>query len=274
MHHGLAILELSEHYDLFTHHGINSLSKLSNLTEDQISHLRLPASDKDSLLRGIALVQLSRSINPSSAGHSNLDAGILASNIVGSTGQAESGGGQGRSGKRKYQRRPRRDPNAPPQPPSAFVVFRSKFQEHLPKDLSFGEKAKRTGDAWQALSPEQRGPMQEEADAARTRWKADFEEYKKSTSYREYCEYLSRFKEEMSAKTKERTKSLSSPIDPTEPSGGFLNRLGSTQLPALESPSTFGAESPFSSTSGRAMYGAPDEAWKHAIRESVQEMVQ
>ncbi|BFZ62746.1 hypothetical protein YB2330_003856 [Saitoella coloradoensis] len=104
------------------------------------------------------------------------------------------------TGKRKYRRHPKTDPNAPEKPASAYVVFANSVREELKKDvannsLSFTDIAKIVGDRWKLLDPEEKERMED--DAARK--KEDFAnamlKYRSSQEYYKYQVYLTQFRE-------------------------------------------------------------------------------
>jgi hypothetical protein len=63
-----------------------------------------------------------------------------------------------------------------------------------PENLSFTAIAKRVGERWQELPPEEKEPFETEASAAKEKYHADMAEYKTTRSYREYQQYLAAFK--------------------------------------------------------------------------------
>ncbi|MCJ1225733.1 hypothetical protein MMC12_002382 [Toensbergia leucococca] len=99
------------------------------------------------------------------------------------------------SGKRKYRRHPKIDENAPDRPPSAYVIFSNKIREDLkPQSLSFTEIAKRVGESWQLLSPDDREPYELQASSDKERYHSALTKYKKTENYRDYAQYLNDFK--------------------------------------------------------------------------------
>lgn len=63
-----------------------------------------------------------------------------------------------------------------------------------PRNLSFTEIAKRVGGNWQVLSPDEKEPYETQAARAKERYNAELAKYKKTDSYRDYCQYLVDFK--------------------------------------------------------------------------------
>ncbi|PSS27836.1 hypothetical protein M430DRAFT_131761 [Amorphotheca resinae ATCC 22711] len=110
--------------------------------------------------------------------------------------EAGTGTGSGPHGaKRKYRRHPKSDENAPERPPSAYVIFSNKMREELKeKNLSFTEIAKLVGENWQSLSPGEKEPYEQQAFTAKEKYNAELAEYKKTSQFREYSQYLVEFK--------------------------------------------------------------------------------
>jgi len=97
--------------------------------------------------------------------------------------------------KRKYRRHPKADEHAPERPPSAYVIFSNQIREELKgQDLSFTEIAKLVGERWQVLDPGVREAFEKQAASAKEKYYAQMAEYKKTTQYQEYQQYLADFK--------------------------------------------------------------------------------
>jgi hypothetical protein len=100
--------------------------------------------------------------------------------------------------KRQYRRHPRPDHNAPYKPKTAYVLF----TEHVRTDpaissLPFAEIAKEVGKRWGNLSQEERSNVWEKPVADQMReYRAEFERYKTTESYRSYQSYLEGFRQE------------------------------------------------------------------------------
>ena len=67
-------------------------------------------------------------------------------------------------------------------------------EELKPQNLSFTEIAKRVGERWQLLAPEEKEPYESQAGSLKERYSADFAKYKRTSHYKEYIEYLADFK--------------------------------------------------------------------------------
>ncbi|KAI5783532.1 hypothetical protein EDC01DRAFT_209581 [Geopyxis carbonaria] len=99
------------------------------------------------------------------------------------------------TGKRKYRRHPKPDDNAPEKPPSAYVMFANRVRDELKgQNLSFTDIAKLVGERWKILAPEDKESYEFQASVAKDKYNSEFEEYKKTSHYKEYMRYLADFK--------------------------------------------------------------------------------
>lgn len=81
------------------------------------------------------------------------------------------------------KRRRRKDPNAPKQPLTAYVIFSNEVRDQVINenpDANFGEIGKIIGAKWRALLPEDRKPYEEKANIERERYNRDLEDYRRS----------------------------------------------------------------------------------------------
>ncbi|KAL8924664.1 MAG: hypothetical protein Q9208_003979 [Pyrenodesmia sp. 3 TL-2023] len=101
-----------------------------------------------------------------------------------------------RRAKRKYKRHPKTDPN-PHMSSSPTVQVRDDLK---PENLSFTVIAKRVGEMWQALEPDEREPFEAQAASAKEEYLAELAKYKETDHYKEYSEYLADFKATHSSK--------------------------------------------------------------------------
>lgn len=62
------------------------------------------------------------------------------------------------------------------------------------QNLSFTEIAKRVGEYWQTLAPEEKIPFEMSAGAAKEKYHTEMAAYKMTGSYRLYMQYLAEFK--------------------------------------------------------------------------------
>jgi hypothetical protein len=66
------------------------------------------------------------------------------------------------------------------------------------RQLTFTEIAKLVGENWQNLSASEKEPFESQAQVAKDRYNRDLGEYKKTSEFRKYSEYLQDFKEKHS----------------------------------------------------------------------------
>jgi hypothetical protein len=71
------------------------------------------------------------------------------------------------------------------------------------QNLSFTEIAQLVGARWKVLDPEKKEMYEYEASAAKDKFNAEFEEYKKTESYAQYVKYLNDFKSKLAKDGKE-----------------------------------------------------------------------
>lgn len=62
------------------------------------------------------------------------------------------------------------------------------------QNLTFTEIAKLVGENWQGLSQAEKEPYERQAQAAKDKYNQDLAEYKKTTEYKKYMQYLQDFK--------------------------------------------------------------------------------
>jgi len=80
--------------------------------------------------------------------------------------------------------------------------MRVELREELkPQSLSFTDIAKRVGERWQILTPEEKEPYESRAGSLKEKYSAELTRYKRTHEYREYVQYLADFKERNSAST-------------------------------------------------------------------------
>lgn len=99
------------------------------------------------------------------------------------------------TGKRRYRRHPKADSNAPERSPSAYVLFSNEVRDELKsQNLSFTDMAKVVGERWQQLDTDGREPYESNANNLKEKYNNAMAEYKKTDEFKEYAEYLARFK--------------------------------------------------------------------------------
>lgn len=69
------------------------------------------------------------------------------------------------------------------------------------RNLSFTEIAKLVGENWQNLTPAEKEPYESKAQAYKEKYHAELSEYKKTTQYQKYMQYLADFKAKHSLPT-------------------------------------------------------------------------
>ncbi|BGP58039.1 hypothetical protein JCM8202_001722 [Rhodotorula sphaerocarpa] len=84
--------------------------------------------------------------------------------------------GKTRSGKTASSAKPKKDPNAPKRPLSAYMLFsqdkRAEVKEEQP-DVSFGEIGKILGSKWKEATPDEKKPYEDKAAAEKVRYEKE-----------------------------------------------------------------------------------------------------
>ncbi|RDL36622.1 uncharacterized protein BP5553_05974 [Venustampulla echinocandica] len=192
-----AELGISQYLDEFIEQGFDTWETILDITESDFDALGVKLGHRRKLQRKIAN---SRGISSdralSSPRHTPADDRQSEDQrLGGAKAEAKDGGGASHGAKRKYRRHPKPDENAPERPPSAYVIFSNKMREELKgRNLSFTEIAKLVGENWQNLSPEEKEPFEQQAFSTKEKYNQELAEYKKTSSYREYSQYLTEFK--------------------------------------------------------------------------------
>lgn len=102
--------------------------------------------------------------------------------------------------KRKYRRHAKPDRNAPVKPPSAYIMFSNDSRTELKdQNLSFAELAKIVGEQWKNLSHVEKQAYERMAMRAKDEYLADLEQYRQTTQFIQYQEYLNDFKAKQNA---------------------------------------------------------------------------
>lgn len=132
--------------------------------------------------------------------------------------------------KRKYQRHPKPDLNAPEKPLSAYVMFSNQVREELKgQQISFTEIARLVGDRWKNLCPQLKESIVNRAAEAKNVWSLQMNQYKKTPEYINYQAYIKEFKAN-NGKSKSSNRSSSSGTQQTNSSNtkSTINSLLST----------------------------------------------
>ncbi|KAK7970479.1 hypothetical protein PG988_009552 [Apiospora saccharicola] len=150
------------------------------------------------------------------------------------------------STKRKYRRHPKTDEHAPERPPSAYVLFSNKMRDDLKgQNLTFTEIAKLVGENWQNLDRNEKEPFETQAQEAKERYNREMAEYKKTSEYRSYCDYLQEFRKRQAAHDKDASKRIKTDADSgyrgssssiSLGSNGLTGGSGSESQPGSEPP--------------------------------------
>jgi len=105
--------------------------------------------------------------------------------------------------RRKYQRRPKPDHNAPVKPLTAYAQFAVDIRKQFSSQgLSFAEIAKRIGVKWQEMPDDIRDRYLTRSADEKQKYEMKLRRYQDTVAYREYNQYLANFK----AKSGERIK--------------------------------------------------------------------
>ncbi|KAG2230861.1 hypothetical protein INT48_009242 [Thamnidium elegans] len=139
--------------------------------------------------------------------------------------------------KRKYRRHAKPDRNAPIKPPSAYIMFSNDSRTELKdQNLSFAELAKIVGEQWKNLSHVEKQAYERMAMRAKDEYLADLEQYRQTSQYVHYQDYLNDFKSKQDAanrligrsRKRDKTKSPGSGSHADASSNGNSNGSGSS----------------------------------------------
>jgi HMG (high mobility group) box/SAM domain (Sterile alpha motif) len=192
-----AELGISHYLQDFLEQGFDTWETILDITESDFDALRVKLGHRRKLQRKIAN---SRGLSSDRALASprntpSDDRQAEETRTAGTKVDSKDGSGPPQGAKRKYRRHPKPDENAPERPPSAYVIFSNKMREELKgRNLSFTEIAKLVGENWQNLAPAEKEPYEQQAFSAKERYNNELAEYKKTTNYKEYAQYLADFK--------------------------------------------------------------------------------
>ncbi|EGX96897.1 High mobility group, superfamily [Cordyceps militaris CM01] len=193
-----AELGLAQYLDAFVDQGFDSWETILDIQESDLDALGVKLGHRRKLQRRIANA---RGIAPSVSLVSTLKSGAedaRQQQLRRECATRSEAGSEPTSGvtKRKYRRHPKSDENAPERPPSAYVLFSNKMREDLKShNLSFTEIAKLVGENWQNLDQGERELYENQANAAKDKYRRSLTEYKKTPEHRRYAQYLQEFKD-------------------------------------------------------------------------------
>ncbi|TVY47275.1 High mobility group protein [Lachnellula occidentalis] len=191
-----AELGVSHYLDDFIEQGFDTWETILDITESDFDALGVKLGHRRKLQRKIANTRgLSSDRALASPRHTPSEDRQPEEQKAGAIKADLREGGAAHGAKRKYRRHPKPDDNAPERPPSAYVIFSNKMREDLKgRNLSFTEIAKLVGENWQNISPQEKEPYELQASSAKERYNNELAEYKKTSSYKEYSQYLVEFK--------------------------------------------------------------------------------
>ncbi|CAF9927833.1 MAG: hypothetical protein ALECFALPRED_003893 [Alectoria fallacina] len=261
LHPILSRLGLVQYIERFSEEGFETWETVLDITESDLDALGVKLGHRRVLQREIAQtrgVNVEQLNSPLRSGHYE-DCQTNGGDESRTDGQGVTGAG----GKRKYRRHPKADDNAPERPPSAYVIFSNKIREELkPENLSFTAIAKKVGERWQDIPAEEKEPYESEASVAKEKYHAEMADYKTTTSYREYQQYLAEFKAKHASNSEGKRPKLTSEdtqenIVCTTSSGSVVSQLdgpeslsGSTDLRHRRVGSVSSSGGLYSATSG------------------------
>ncbi|KAI4212664.1 MAG: hypothetical protein LQ349_009332 [Xanthoria aureola] len=205
-------LGLGQYLERFVDEGFETWETVLDVTESDLDALGVKLGHRRRLQREIANATGNDIRHNAAAGLDTLPPPGLSLDSTGSCDRQGPSALEGtKPGKRKYRRHPKADEYAPERPQSAYVIFSNIMSPPLSspsaanepvevrdelksENLSFTEIAKRVGERWQTLSPEEREPYEAKAASAKEGYLAELARYKQTARYREHAVYLADFK--------------------------------------------------------------------------------
>ncbi|OTB15710.1 hypothetical protein K445DRAFT_301174 [Daldinia sp. EC12] len=242
-------LGITQYLDAFIEQGFDSWETILDITESDLDALGVKLGHRRKLQRRIANY---RGVAPETSLVSPTCSSIEDARLDSNRSEpAKSEKPDGAAvAKRKYRRHPKPDENAPERPPSAYVLFSNKMREDLKgQNLTFTEIAKLVGENWQNLNRDEKEPFERQAHEAKERYNRELAEYKKTTEYKKYYDYLHEFRKRQAAQLQEkdvskRLKMDSDSIRGSSTSGGSAGASGTTSGTVSGSDSQPGSEPP------------------------------
>ncbi|KAI0013355.1 hypothetical protein F4779DRAFT_388788 [Xylariaceae sp. FL0662B] len=227
-------LGISQYLDPFVEQGFDSWETILDITESDLDALGVKLGHRRKLQRRIANY---RGVSPgtylvSPTRTSIEDAKLDLSRSEPAKSENKDGTGVA---KRKYRRHPKPDENAPERPPSAYVLFSNKMREDLKgQNLTFTEIAKLVGENWQNLTRAEKEPFERQAHEAKERYNCNLVNYKKTSEYRKYSEYLNEFRKRQAVQLQEKdvSKRLKKDIDDMRGSSTSGTSIGASGTPS------------------------------------------
>ncbi|KAI2776560.1 hypothetical protein F4815DRAFT_342597 [Daldinia loculata] len=242
-------LGITQYLDAFIDQGFDSWDTILDITESDLDALGVKLGHRRKLQRRIANY---RGVAPETSLVSptctSIEDARVDSNRTESIKSEKPDGAA--VAKRKYRRHPKPDENAPERPPSAYVLFSNKMREDLKgQNLTFTEIAKLVGENWQNLTRDEKEPFERQAHEAKERYNRELAEYKKTSEYRKYYDYLHEFRKRQATQLQERDVSKRLKLDSdsirgSSTSGGSAGASGTTSGTVSGSDSQPGSEPP------------------------------
>ncbi|KAG5931027.1 hypothetical protein E4U60_006563 [Claviceps pazoutovae] len=231
-------LGLSQYHDAFVNQGFDAWDIILDIQESDLDALGVKLGHRRKLQRRIANARgIAPSISLSLLTKPSLDESKqdgLRQEALRTDVKQDSRG----VAKRKYRRHPKPDENAPERPPSAYVLFSNKMRDDLKsQNLSFTEIAKLVGENWQTIPPADKEVFERQANAAKARYHRQLAEYKTTSDFRKYTQYLYEFKQRQAKMFKDQDLSRRPKMETTR------LRHGSTSSSATPTTNSSGSGS-------------------------------
>ena len=181
-------MDITRYHEQLAACGIQNIEDLILLDQDDLNALDLTEEDRNKLFDVISVYKLFN-IKATQPLRKTESASALPSD-------EHSLGHSKKQKTRGYRRHSKPDPNAPRLPPSAYVTFAAEYRRNLVEgEINFVDIAKGTGQAWQAMAPDERAEREAKAASLKKDFRTQLELYKTTESYRMYQQYLRHFKE-------------------------------------------------------------------------------
>jgi len=245
-------LGLSEHYRNFIDNGYDSLTALKNITSDDMYSMGLSEAHQQKIIN---FLQDNPSLNADPVRDSrwpgiserDIDPSLVDTpgyherSLVESWPLAEQPQWELTRQKRKWERRPELDLNAPVKPPTAYVAFSNAVRDEL-DGRSFTEISKTAGRRWSSLPTEEKQALEREALKLRGKYRMAMDNYKGSKEQKEYEDYIRKFKETKGRGDTHRPSLVYTAAERLSTATESLP-LDLTTPPGISGPSTWQAES-------------------------------
>ncbi|KAG5962533.1 hypothetical protein E4U58_003838 [Claviceps cyperi] len=231
-------LGLSQYHDAFVNQGFDAWDIVLDIQESDLDALGVKLGHRRKLQRRIANARgIAPSISLSLSTKPSLDES-KQDGLIQEASHTDAKSDSRGVVKRKYRRHPKPDENAPERPPSAYVLFSNKMRDDLKsQNLSFTEIAKLVGENWQTIPPADKEVFERQANAAKARYHRQLAEYKTTSDFRKYTQYLYEFKQRQAKMFKDQDLSRRPKMEATR------LRHGSTSSSATPTTNSSGSGS-------------------------------